>query len=300
MAAADSRPELVPGLKRANGEAFDPAMRRRIDVNEAGEFIMDRMDGSVPVSKIAADVADRFGISEKVALSDTVAFVDSLRGNSIVNLRYPAGYCARMVLGLVFGLDAASLRDCRAVLLARQRIDIHGSSLARIVTQVGLRLYSRHLWLAAYLTLLCGGFVYVLLGELVYAFLIPACVSCVSLLGMSLHEGAHLYALRRCSGDERLGYLRLSPFELGIGYPRVRPDVGFRVALAGPLLPTACGAALYLVNAFRPDPFLAMAALLLVAHVLSFLPVFGSDGRNLLSYASDPREDRATGRGGGT
>lgn len=299
MAPPDSRPQLVSSLERANGEAFDRAMGRRINVNEVGAFIMDRMDGTVPVSKIAADVAERFGISEKVALSDTIAFVDSLRTCSLVNLRYPVGYYARTVLRTVLTPDAASFRGFRALLLTRKRIDIRGRSLARIVTQVGLALYSRHLWLAAYLTLLCGGFIFVLFGELTCAVLIPAFVSCVSLLGMSLHEGAHLYALRRCSGDERLGYLRLSPLEMGIGYPYVRPDVSFRVAMAGPLLPTVCGAALYLVNAFYPDPFLAVAALLLVAHVLSFLPLFGSDGRNLLSYAALHREDRAIGRGGG-
>lgn len=299
MATSDSRPQLVPSLERANGAALDRAMGRRINVNEVGEFIMDRMDGTVPVSRIADDVSERFGISEKIALADTIAFVDSLRTCSLVNLRYPARYHARTALSLIFRLDAASLRDCRALLLARKRVDIRGRSLASIVTQVGLGLYSRHLWLAAYLTLLCGGFIFVLLEEPVYAVLIPAFVSCVSLLGMSLHEGAHLYALRRCSGDERLGYLRSSPLEMGIVYPCVRPDVSFRVAMAGPLLPTVCGSALYLVNAFYPNPLLAVAALLLVAHVLSCLPLFGSDGSNLLSYAALPHEGRETGRGGG-
>lgn len=290
MAAPDSRPQLVSGLECANGEAFDRAMDRRIDVNETGEFIMERMDGTTPVSRIAADLAERYGIPGKTALEDTVAFVDSLRACGLVNVRYPAGYYLRTALGVAFRPNAASFEDFRSLFLARKRADICGGLLASIVAQVGLRLCSRHLSLVLYLTILCGGFIFVLLGKLVYAALIPALVSCVSLLGMSLHEGAHLYALRRCSGDDRLGYLRLAPMEMGIGYPYVRPDLSFRVAMAGPLLPTVCGAALYLVNAFYPNPLLAVAALLLVAHVLSFLPFSGSDGRNLLSYATVPRE----------
>lgn len=299
MVPADSRPQLVSSLERANGEAFDRAMGRRISVNEVGEFIMDRMDGTASVSKIAADVAERFGIPERLALSDTVAFVDSLSRCSLVNLCYPVGHYARAVLRPIFRPDATSFGDCRALLFARKRIDVRGRSLASIVARVGLSLCARHLLLAVYLTLLCGGFIFVLLGDPVYAILIPASVSCVSLLGMSLHEGAHLYALRRYSGDERLGYLRLSPLEMGIGYPYMGPGIGFRVAMAGPLLPTACGAALYLVNAFYPDPLLAVAALLLVAHVLSFLPLSDSDGRNLLSYAALPREGPSIWRGGG-
>jgi hypothetical protein len=291
MVTPDSRPQLVSSLERANGEAFDKAMCRRISVNEVGVFVMDSMDGTVPVSRIAIGVSERFGISEKTALADTMAFVDSLKSCSLVNIRYPVGHYARTVLTAVLTLDTASLRGCRALLVAQKRVDIRGRSFASIVAQVSLQLYSRHLWLAAYLTLLCGGFVFVLLGEVVYAFLIPAVVYCVALLGMSLHESAHLYTLRRRTANRHLGYLRLAPMEMGIGYPYLRPDVNSQVAMAGPLCPTVCGSALYAVNAFYPNPFLATGALLLVVHVLNFLPLFGSDGRNLLSYAIDLRRD---------
>lgn len=289
MVTPDSRPQLIPNLERAKGMAFDRAMCRRIDVNEIGEFIMDRMDGTVSVSGIAAEISERFGISFQRSLADTTAFIDSLMNCGVVNIRYPAGRYVLTLLTSVFALDGATLNDARTMLFARRRADVHGTSFFSIVAQIFLRLYSRHLWLAAYLTLLCGGFTFVLLGEIFYALLVPAAVYCATIFGLSLHEGAHLYTLRRCTGNGHLGYLTLTPLQTSICYPSVQPEVNFRVALAGPLSPTACGVAIYAVGALYPDPLLAVVALMLVAHVLNFLPIFASDGANLLSYVADAR-----------
>jgi hypothetical protein len=289
MVTPDSRPQLVPRLERARGTAFDRAMSRRIEVNEIGEFIMDRMDGTVPVSGIAAEIAERFGISEKRALADTSAFIDSLMSCGVVNIRYPAGRYVLTLLTSVFALGGATLNDARTMLFARRRADVRGTSFFSIFAQIFLQLYSRHLWLAAYLMLLCGGFTFVLLGEIFYALSVPAAVYCATIFGMSLHEGAHLYTLRRCTGNGHLGYLRLTPLQISICYPGVGPEVNFRVALAGPLCPTVCGVAIYAVGALYPNPLLAVGALMLVAHVLNFLPLFASDGANLLSYGADAR-----------
>lgn len=291
MVTPDSRPQLVPCLERASGTAFDRAMGRRIDVNEVGEFIMDRMDGTMPVSGIAADISESFGIPFQRSLSDTMTFIDSLMNCGVVNIRHPVERYVLTVLTSVLALDRAALMDARTMLFARRRADVRGTSFFGIVAQIGLRLYSRHLWLAAYLTLLCGGFTFVLLGEIFYALLVPAAVYCATIFGMSLHEGAHLYTLRRCTGNGHLGYLALTPLQISICYPRVRPEVNFRVAMAGPLCPTACGVAIYAAGALYPNPLLAVGALMLVAHVLNFLPLFASDGANLLSYVADARAD---------
>jgi hypothetical protein len=291
MVTPDSRPQLIPCLERATGTAFDRAMCRRIDVNEVGEFIMDRMDGTVPVSRIATDISERFGISPQRSLADTIAFVESLMSCSVVNIRYSIVRYALTVLTSVFALNTVSLKTSRAMLFGGRRADVRGTSFFSIVAQIGLQLYSRHLWLAAYLTLLCGGFTFVFLGGVFYALLIPAAVYCVTLFGMCLHESAHLYTLRRRTGNRHLGYVKLAPLQMGICYPSVRPEVSFRVAMAGPLCPTACGVATYAVGVFYPNPLLAVGALMLVAHVLNFLPIFTSDGANLLSYVADSQTD---------
>jgi hypothetical protein len=298
MVTPDSRPRLVSGLERANGEVFDRAMSRRIRVNGVGEFVMDGMDGAAPVSRLAAEVSERFAVAGQTALADTIAFVDSLERCELVNIRHPLGDYLRAALGSVLTLDGAVLRECAALFAAGERVDIRGRSFAVIAARIGLRLYRRQLPLATCSILLYGGSIFALLGDPVYSFLIPALVYGVALFGMVLHEGAHLYVLRRCSGEERLGYLRVAPLEMGICYPCASPETSFRVAMAGPLLPTVCGAVLYLVNALYPSPLFAAAALLLVVHVLSFLPLVDSDGKHLLTYATAPHEDLETGSAG--
>lgn len=297
MVTPDSRPRLVSGLERTGNEVFDGAMSRAVRVNDVGEFIMDRIDGATPVCRIAAAVSERFAVAERTALADTVAFVDSLKRCGLVNIRHPLADRARAVLGFVLTLDGAALRECAALLGPGERHDIPGTSFPAIAARIGLRLGRRHLPLATASILLYGALVLALLREPVYSFVIPAVVYGFALLGMVLHESAHLYALRRYTREKRLGYLRLAPLEMGICYPSASPEVGFRVAMAGPLLPAVCGAALYVVNALYPSPLLAAAALMLVAHVLSFLPLIDSDGRHLLSYASAPPESRGEKRG---
>lgn len=287
MVTPDSRPQTVPSLQRTPGMAFDRAMCRRIGVNEIGEFVMDRMDGTVPVSRIATDVSQRFGISETRSLTDTMAFVESLKSCGVVNIRYPAGRHALTVLTSVFALNTVQLKDSRAMLIGGRRADIRGTSFCGILVQICLRLCSRYLWLAAYVTLLGGGFAIVLLGEIFYALLIPAAVYCVTLFGMSLHESAHLYTLRQRTGDGYVGYLKLGPLQIGICYPSVRPEVNFWVAMAGPLCPTACGVVIYAVGVLYPNPLLSLGALMLVVHVLNFLPIFTSDGASLLTCVAD-------------
>jgi len=182
--------------------------------------------------------------------------------------------------------NASSQGVWKGLFLARRRVDVRGKRFASILAQISLQILLRHSVPLALLMLFPGAFILALTRDLLSAILVPAAVYGALLVGLSLHESAHLYALRRRAADAHLGYLRLTPIEMGVTYPAVRPAVNFRVAMAGPLCPAVCGAALYLANAFYPNPFVAVGALLLVAHVLSFLPLFASDGRHLLSYAT--------------
>jgi Coenzyme PQQ synthesis protein D (PqqD) len=286
MITLSSRPRLVPGLERRRGEIFDRAMRRRIEVNGAGEFIVEKLDGSVSLSRIADEVSARFGVARQVALADAISFVEMLERYDVVRSAHPPGYYLKTLAVSLLAPNASSPGVWKDLFLARRRFDVSGQSFAGILAQISVRILLRRSVPLALLMLVSGAFILTLTRDLLFAILVPAAVYGALLVGVSLHESAHLYALRRRTADAHLGYLRLTPIEMGVTYPSVRPAVNFRVAMAGPLCPAVCGAVLYLANAFYPNPFLAVGALLLVAHVLSFLPLFASDGRHLLSYAT--------------
>jgi Coenzyme PQQ synthesis protein D (PqqD) len=290
MITPSSRPRLVPGLQRRRGQLFDRAMRRRIEVNGVGEFIVGKLDGAASLSQIAGEVSAGFGVGEQVALADVISFVEMLERYDVVRSGHPPGYYLKTLAISLLAPSASSTGAWRDLFSARQRVDVRGKRFAGILAQVSLRILLRHSVPLALLMLVSGAFIFALTRDLLSAVLIPAAVYVALLLGVSLHESAHLYALRRRTANAHLGYLRLTPIEMGVTYPSVRPAVNFRVAMAGPLCPAVCGAVLYLANAFYPNPFLALGALLLVAHVLSFLPLFASDGRHLLSYAIETRD----------
>jgi hypothetical protein len=133
---------------------------------------------------------------------------------------------------------------------------------------------------------LIGGAPLLLLGGGAARALVAPLILCfVLLLGMSLHESAHLYVLRRRASDRWLGYLSFASIKVSIRRPRVEGEqLDHDVAVSGPLCPVICGVVLFALNALRPSFILAASGLLLTVHVLSLLPP-SSDGKKLFSYA---------------
>lgn len=293
-----SRPELSSSLERRTGEAFDRAMRRSIKLNRVAEFTMDRMDGTRPISRIAAEVSAEFGIPENVAIVDTISFTEALRGYDVVSIGPPAGRSLRPALlsTLVSGWPIP--RRWASTLASQRRVDVRGASFVGILAQVAPVVSVRLLSLAGLLALLVGWAAFALTNSVLDAVLVASGASFALVLGVSLHESAHLYALRRCTGDENLGYMMVTPLQISISHPNLRSEKNFRVAVSGPLCPLFCGVAMYCVNVFYSNPLIVTCALLLVAHAMSYVPVAGSDGMNILSYAGGGRgEPRPDGRG---
>lgn len=294
-----SRPRLAPSLERHAGEAFDKAMRRRIRLNGVAEFMMDGMDGTRPISRIADEVSAEFGIPDAVALADTISFAEKLQEYGFVDAGSSAGQSLRFaVLSLL--VSGGSVQRRRTNPFARQkRVDVHGPSFVGILAQVAPRVSLGLLSLAGLLALVLGWSMLALADGVLYAVLVATGASFALVLGVSLHESAHLYAVRRLTGDENLGYMRISLVQISIIYPNLGPERNFWVAMSGPLCPVVCGVILYCVNVLYSTPLVAASALLLVAHTTSYIPVPGSDGTNLLEYATGgrngPRHDRPLG-----
>lgn len=286
-----SRPRISSSLERRTGEAFDKAMRRRIKLNRVAEFMIDRMDGTKPISRIAAEVSTEFRIPEGVALADTISFVEALQEYKVISISSPVSQSLRSVVLSLLVAGGPTPRRRTIPFATQRRVDVRSASFLGILAQVASEVFLKLLYLVGLLALVLGWSTFALMNNMLDAVLVATGASFALVLGVSLHESAHLYALRRCMGDENLGYMRVTPLQISIAYPNLQSEKNFWVAMFGPLCPVLCGVALYCVNVFYSNPLVATSALLLVAHTISYVPLPGSDGANLLSYAIGARDE---------
>lgn len=101
----------------------------------------------------------------------------------------------------------------------------------------------------------------------------------VLLMGIAMHESAHLLTFRRLSGRRSSGRLVLSLSGAGIERPRLAGRVeDAMVSLAGPAFPGATGAVLVALGEAEHAPLVALGGALLAAHLLCLAP-WWSDGR---------------------
>jgi len=259
----------------------DRAMGQSIHLNDTARHIVCWIDGTRSVREIASRLVERFGVEERRALDDTTGLIEMLYHGGLVRARPPYGYRLAYLVATMSTLDASVLR----VAFASKRVDVRGAGFLAILAQVVLHVSVRYWWLVAYLVLL-GGLPLLLLGGGARQTLLAPLILCsVLLLGVSLHESAHLYVLRRRASNRWLGYLSFTSIRVGIRRPRIdRKGLEHEVAVSGPLCPVICGVLLSTLNAIHPSFILAASGLLLTVHALSLLPP-SEDGKKLFSYA---------------
>ena len=282
-----SRPRLLPSVQRNGNRIIDRALGRSIDLNDAAKHIVYGIDGTRSVGEIASGLSQRFGIGERRALDDTTKLIDALYRGGLIRARPPCRYWLAYLAVTLRTFDVGFLRG---VVIAKKRVDIIGGGFLAILAQVALRISFKYLWLVAYIVLVGGAPLLLLGGGAVRALLAPLILCSVLLLGMSLHESAHLYVLRKRASDRWLGYLSFTSIKVSIRRPRVDSKVlDHEVAVSGPLCPVVCGGVLIALNAIQPNFLVAASGLLLTVHALSLLPP-SSDGKKLFSYAFAQRQ----------
>ena len=287
MIVASSRPRLSPSVHRNGNRMLDRASGRGIDLNDTARHIVREIDGRRSVQEIASALSERFGVEERRALDDATELIDALYRGGLVRARPPWRY---RLAYLVATLRTLRVSVFRGGVFARKRVDVRGGFLA-ILAQVALHVCVRYWWLVAYLVLV-GGSPFLLLGVgAAQTILAPLILCLVLLLGVSLHESAHLYVLRRRASDPWLGYLSFTSIKVGVRRPRIdRDELEHAVAVSGPLCPVICGVALIALNAVvYPSFLLAASGMLLTVHALSLLPP-SSDGKKLFFYAQRQTE----------
>jgi Coenzyme PQQ synthesis protein D (PqqD) len=288
MIVASSRPRLSPSVHRNGNHMLDRASGRSIDLNDTARHIVYEIDGRRSVREIASGLSERFGVEERRALDDTTGLIDALYRGGLVRARPPWRY---RLAYLVATLRTLHVSVFRGGVFARKRVDVRGGGFLAILAQVALHVCVRYWWLVAYLVLV-GGSPFLLLGVGAAQTLLAPLVLClVLLLGVSLHESAHLYVLRRRASDPWLGYLSFTSIKVGIRRPRIdRDELEHEVAVSGPLCPVICGVAMITLNAVvYPSFLLAASGMLLTVHALSLLPP-SSDGKKLFFYAFARRQ----------
>jgi hypothetical protein len=286
MIVDSSRPRLSPGVSRDGNRMIDRATRRTIGLNDAAGHVVDGIDGTRSVGEIASRLSERFGAEESRALDDTTALIYHLHRGGIVRVRSPLRYRLVYLVVTLRTLDASVLRGG---IFVRKRVDILGGGFFAIFAQVALHVCLRYWWLVAYVVLM-GGAPLALVGGGARSIVAPMILCSVLLLGVSLHESAHLYVLRRRASDRWLGYLSFTSLKVSIRRPRIDGSgLDHEIAVSGPLCPVICGVALSTLNAIHPSFLLAASGLLLTVHALSLLPP-SKDGKKLFLYAFAQRQ----------
>jgi hypothetical protein len=282
MIVISSRPRLSPSVLRDGNRMLDRASGRSIALNETARHIVEGIDGARSVGEIASGLSERFGIEERRALEDTTELIYAFHRAGLVRARPPYGYRLAYLVITLRTLDASVVRGA----FARKRIEIRGGGFLAILAQVVFHVCVRYWWLVAYVVLVGGVPPFVLLGAgAAQALLAPLVLCSVLLLGVGLHESAHLYVLRRRACDPWLGYLSFTSLQASIRRPRIDgEELDHEVAVSGPLCPVICGVALSTLNVIHPSFLLAASGLLLTVHALSLLPP-SKDGKKLFSYA---------------
>lgn len=287
MIVESSRPRLSPSVHRDGNRMLDRASGRGIDLNDTAKHIVYGIDGTRSVGEIASGLSGRFGVEERRALDDTMKLIDVLHRGGLVRARPPYRY---RLAYLVVTLRTLHESVLRGDIFARKRVDIRGGGFLAILAQVALHVSVWYWWLVAYLVILGGIPLMVLVGGALETLLAPLILCFALLLGVSLHESAHLYVLRRRAGDPWLGYLSFTSIKVSIRRPRIdSEELDHEVAVSGPLCPVICGVALSALNAIYPSFLLAASGLLLTVHALSLLPP-SKDGKKMFSYAFARRQ----------
>jgi hypothetical protein len=282
-----SRPRLLPSVQRSGNRMIDRALGRSIDLNDTAKHIVYGIDGTTSVREIASGLSQRFGVGERRALADTTKLIEALYRGGLIRARPPWRYWLAYLVVTLRTFDVGFLRG---LVFARKRVDILGGGFFVIFAQVAIRISVKYWWLVAYMFLVGGAPLLLVGGGAAHTLLAPLVLCSVLLLGLSLHESAHLYVLRRRSSDRWLGYLSFSSIKVSIRRPRVdSEELDHEVAVSGPLCPVICGVVLIALNAIHPSFLLAASGLLLTVHVLSLLPP-SSDGKKLFSYAFAQRQ----------
>lgn len=287
MIVESSRPRLSPSVHHDGNRMLDRASGRGIDLNDTAKHIVYRIDGTRSVREIASGLSERFGVEERKALDDTKKLIDALHRGGLVRARPP---CRYRLAYLVVTLRTLHVSVLRGGIFARKRVDIHGGGFLAILAQIALHISVRYWWLVAYLVLLGGVPLMLLVGGVPRTLLAPLILCSALLLGVSLHESAHLYVLRKHARNPWLGYLSFTSIKVSIRRPRIdREELDHEVAVSGPLCPVICGVALSTLNAVYPSFLLAASGMLLTVHALSLLPP-SKDGKRLFSYAFAQRQ----------
>ncbi len=282
-----SRPRLLPSVQRNGNRMIDRAVGRSIDLNDTAKHIVYGIDGTRSVGEIASGLSQRFGVEERRALDDTTKLIDALYRGGLVRARPPRRYWLAYLAATLRMFDVSVLRG---VVLARKRVDILGGGFLAIFAQIALRISFKYLWLVAYVVLVGGAPLLLLGGGAARTLLAPLILCLVLLLGMSLHESAHLYVLRKRASNRWLGYLSFTSIKVSIRRPRVdRQELDHEVAVSGPLCPVICGVVLITLNALHPSFLVAASGMLLTVHALSLLPP-SEDGKKLFSYVFAQRQ----------
>jgi Coenzyme PQQ synthesis protein D (PqqD) len=287
MIVDSRRPRLSPSVRRDGNRLLDRASGRSIGLNGTAEHIVYAIDGTRSVGEIASSLSERFGVEERTALEDTSELIDVLRRGGLVRVRSPWSYRLAYPVIALRTFDVSVLRG----VFTKKRIDIRGGGLLVILAQVAFHVCVKYWWLVAYVVLVGGVPPFLLLGgSATQTLLAPLILCSVLLLGVSLHESAHLYVLRRRAGDPWLGYLSFTSIKVSIRRPRTdRKALDHEVAVSGPLCPVVCGVALITLNSIHPSFLVAASGLLLTVHALSLLPP-SEDGKRLFSYAFARRQ----------
>jgi hypothetical protein len=264
--APSDRIELPPGVALVPGALVDEVRGASWPANETACFVLGQAGRRL--GDVADELAARYRLPRERTRGDVLALAWQLNRGLLANVVAGEGRLARAAAWLRLALRLAPARAW-PVRPARRR-PLETSTLLRALASAVHATARRGLALAAAGSVVCW--------ELVAAagspgVLLPALAGLAVGAGLVLHEAGHAAALRGIPAALVLDGVRTYVVHRSLPSGRRR-----LVALAGPCLPVAAGAALLAAGSAGGTSELAIAGCPLAAHALT-LTVLAGDGR---------------------
>lgn len=256
------RPCLATHAVLEDEAIVDRSLNRRIELNSTGMMMLKKMNGQKTVREIAEEIAEHYRVDSEHVVRDLLALCGQLLMSDVIYLKRYSDWRTRFLTQDFSGM-------LRRLFLPRRQ-DIESANLAGILWEIG-GVVLRSWWFLLLFFGMTGVFLSQVTGDKRF-FLGVFGFALLFVLGYCLHEGMHVFMLRKSVGNPFLGYVRVTFWHVRIVRPDISPRVNFLVAVSGPLLPTSLGVGLYGLHLFFPQPLIVFSAFMLSLHIFSLIP----------------------------
>lgn len=264
----DDKPRLAENIIQKQNIIIDESLNRSFEINSMGMNMIKRMDGRKSIKSIAKNIANEYDVEYKKVKEDILALSQYLYKYDVIHFNF-----------YNFLFEGKLFLKIFKYLFMTRRKDIKSTKFIKIILEICF-LFFPDLWFIYLFMGMIGLSFYIVSGDILPVLILFG-LTLVLNISFVLHEGIHLYILRRLTGNSIIGFVRITFNRIQIVRPYDdSPEINFLVAISSSVLLTFIGVGLYCLYIIFQYSFLIIIALVFLIHSISILPLFSFDGRH--------------------